>query len=78
MGEIASEVESLPWALKLLHGIPGPCGVGPYAALFGKDRLQEGIPHPVEGVCEDAIEFISRMNLLPEKLQQGWGKLHSK
>ena len=74
----SSWVESLPVALQLLHDLPGPCGVSPYVALFGRDRLQHGIPHPMHRECEDAVNFIARMAKLHEKLRGDLEKLHAK
>jgi hypothetical protein len=68
--------EALPRALQLLHDVPGPAGVSPYFALFGRDRLQEHLPMPVEHECEDAVAFAERMSHLDGKLKETLDNIH--
>ena len=51
----------LPLALRRLHDAPGPAGISPYRALFGRERLVEGIPLPLERECEDALLWREKM-----------------
>ena len=51
----------LPRALQVLHDAPGPSGLSPFKALFGRDRLGDSLPLPVEKECEDASQWWLKM-----------------
>ena len=68
--------ENLPRALQLLHDIPGPAGVSPYFALFGRDRLAENLPLPCEHMAEDALIFAERMAKLDTEIRNTLDRLH--
>ena len=67
----------LPLALRRLHDAPGPAGISPYRALFGRDRLVEGIPLPLEKECEDALQWHSKMKEADRALAAKLDLLHS-
>ena len=68
--------EALPRALQLLHSVPGPGGVSPYTALFGRDRTVGYLPLPEHQLCEDAVEFVERKAKLDKELSEVLNKVH--
>ena len=57
-------VQALPSALRIYHDVVDPAGLSPYHILFGRDRNVQGIPYIPEMMCEDALDFLSRMEHL--------------
>ena len=66
----------LPVALRRIHDTPGPAGISPYRALFGRDRLQEGLPLPLERECEDAVQWHKDMVKADQQLAEKLNFLH--
>ena len=69
-------VQALPRALKIYHDVAGPTGLSPYHILFGRDRLVQGIPYQPERVCEDAQDFMTRMEILDKQVAAALEKIH--
>jgi transposase InsO family protein len=71
-------VEALPRALFIHHGIPGETGLSPHQIVFGRDRSVTGVPYPTDPECEDARDFIERIQELDKKISQTLTERHRK
>ena len=70
--------EALPRALQVLHDLPGPTGVSPYACLFGRDRTMGLLPLPESTWCEDSVSFVARMQMVDQEMKSTLSELHKK
>jgi hypothetical protein len=71
-------VEALPRALFIHHGVPGETGLSPHQIVFGRDRNVTGIPFRTENECEDARDFVNRMEEMDKKVSQILAERHRK
>ena len=69
-------VQALPRALRLHHDMVGVGGLSPYQVMFGRNRNLQGIPYTPERVCEDAMQFFDRMELVDQRVQQALQDKH--
>ena len=68
--------DALPRVLATLRRTPNNTGLSPYAIVFGRDVLEDGLPLPVEREAEDAIEFKKRMEAVDAKVKDVLEKDH--
>ena len=71
-------VEALPRALRILHDTVGEGGLSPHQVVFGRDRNLAGIPYQPERLCEDASQFLSRMEKLDVQVAQELNRVHAR
>ena len=69
-------VESLPRALRIHHDTIGESGYSPYEIVFGRTRMVPGIPYTPDRVCEDASDFMSRMEHVDQMVAQRMHEVH--
>ena len=69
-------VQALPRALMIHHDMVGESGYSPYHIMFGRDRPLQGIPYIPERECEDAVQFVTRMEKLDKTLAQKLNQMH--
>ena len=63
-------VEALPHAVRVHNNFPNTTGLSPYKILFGRDRLDYGLPYTHEMECEEASQFFDRMQKIDNKVYQ--------
>ena len=78
-----SWVELLPRVLRIHHDTPDPVtGLSPHQIVFGRDRVLGGLPWSLPKECEDAVEFLRRMEevdvAVAEKFRRPMKKLPAK
>jgi hypothetical protein len=69
-------VEALPRVLTQYHDLPGPSGLSPFNIMFGRHRNLPNLPHIPTRTCEDATQFLDRMEQLDQSIAQQLDKLH--
>ena len=56
--------EGHSWALPAYHELPGPTGVSPHVAVFGRDFTSTPLPWHQRGLALDADEFVAKLKEL--------------
>lgn len=69
-------VEALPCALRLIHDRVGEGGVSPYQIVFGRDRNLAGLPYTPTHMCEEASDFLDRMEQLDKVVAATLNRVH--
>jgi hypothetical protein len=69
-------VEALPRVLWIQNGLINDTGLSPYHILFGRDRLEGGIPYEAPTECEDAKGYFERMSEMDNQIMQLYTHLH--
>ena len=71
-------IQALPRALRVYHDTAGPGGLSPYQTVFGRDRLVPGIPFLPQRDCEDARQFLDRMQEVDRIVARHLNDLHQR
>lgn len=69
-------VEVLPQVVDRYHDTPGESGYSPYEILFGRSRPLADRPYAPPTVCEDAVNFFTRMRKLDLKVSRVMEERH--
>ena len=69
-------VEALPRAIRLHNNAINDSGLSPYQILFGRDRLEAGLPYQPPQECETAQGFFTRMEKIDSEVATKFNKLH--
>jgi len=69
-------VEALPFALRLIHDRVGESGLSPHQIVFGRDRNLAGLPYTPPHVCEEASEFMDRVEELEKSVASMLNHVH--
>ena len=70
-------VEALPHALRLIHDRVGEAGISPYQIVFGRDRNLAGLPYNPTHECEEAGQFMDRMEQLDKTVAETLNRVHA-
>ena len=71
-------VEALPQAIRHYKNAINDSGLSPYQILFGRDRLEAGVPYQPAQECETAQGFFIRMAQIDAEVTKNFNELHKK
>ena len=69
-------LEILPRALAIYNDTPGESGMSPHKIVFGRDRINSGLPLPVPREAEDIVAFVDRMKRADAAIRDRLSDLH--
>lgn len=75
---VVNWVTALPTALRQIHDSPGESGLSPYQILFGRDRNIPNLPYAPPRTCEDASDFLHRMERVDQHVAKTLNYMHEK
>ena len=61
-------VEALPRVLYCYHNTIGETGLSPFQMVFGRDRVEVGLPVQIPRECEDAQTYFDRLAELDKSI----------
>ena len=69
-------VEALPRAIRLHNNAINDSGLSPYQILFGRDRLEAGLPYQPAQECETAKGYFTHMENVDAEVAKKFNELH--
>jgi len=72
----ANWFEALPFAFGLIHDRVRDSGLSPHQIVFGRDRNLAGLPYTPPHACEEASEFMDRVEELEKSVASMLNHVH--